>query len=134
MVDLMSYAEKNDVEVSVRKGHDGRTVWELFLRDRRLGVTEFTRIIDIELRGRMNKDAYMEMRLESMMDHIRGERMRRNYADIEGTQLSGAVKHSSVTPQSEENRQQQNTGHSGAGELSENHDAKIAENIRRKAA
>lgn len=106
MVDLMSYAERNDVEVSVRKGHDGRTVWELFLRDRRLGVTEFTRIIDIELRGRLDKDAYIEMRLESMMDHIRGERMRQRYADIEGMKFSQAIKHSAVAGMSEENVRQ----------------------------
>ena len=50
MFDVMNYADRNDVEVSIRKGHDGRTVWEIFLRDRRLDLTEFTRIIDIEIR------------------------------------------------------------------------------------
>ena len=66
MFDVMSYADRNDVEVSIRKGHDGRTVWEIFLRDHRLNVTEFTRIIDIEIRGRMDQDA-----------------MKNEYADIE---------------------------------------------------
>ncbi len=33
MFDVMSYADRNDVEVSIRKGHDGRTVWEIFLRE-----------------------------------------------------------------------------------------------------
>lgn len=105
MVDIMSFAERNDVEVSVRKGHDGRTAWELFLRDRRLGVTEFTRIIDIEIRDRLNPDAYIEMRLETMMDKIRGERMKREYADIEETQFSHAVKYSTRTRIAEDERE-----------------------------
>ncbi len=46
MFDVLNYAERNDVEVSIRKGHDGRTAWEIFLRDRNLDLTEFTRIID----------------------------------------------------------------------------------------
>ena len=83
MFDMMQYAEKNDVEVSVRKGHDGRTEWEIFLRDRKLGVTEFTRIIDIEIRGRLDKDAYIEQRCESMMDSIRAARMKEQYKLIE---------------------------------------------------
>ena len=49
MFDVMSYADRNDVEISIRKGHDGRTVWEIFLRDHRLNLAEFTRIIDIEI-------------------------------------------------------------------------------------
>ena len=68
MFDVMSYADRNDVEVSIRKGHDGRTVWEIFLRDHRLNVTEFTRIIDI---------------CETLMDKIRSARMKNEYADIE---------------------------------------------------
>lgn len=83
MFDVMSYADRNDVEVSIRKGHDGRTVWEIFLRDHRLNVTEFTRIIDIEIRGRMDQDAYIELRCEAMMDKIRSARMKNEYADIE---------------------------------------------------
>ena len=71
MFDVMNYADRNDVEVSIRKGHDGRTAWEIFLRDRNLGLTEFTRIIDIELR------------CETMMDRIRSARMKIEYADIE---------------------------------------------------
>ena len=55
MFDVMNYADRNDVEVSIRKGHDGRTAWEIFLRDRNLGLTEFTRIIDIEIRGRLDQ-------------------------------------------------------------------------------
>ncbi len=85
MFDIMSYAEKNDVEVTVRKGHDGRTAWEIFLRDRTLGITEFTRIIDIEIRGRFDQDAYLEKRCESMMDRIRGARMKEMYREIECT-------------------------------------------------
>ena len=76
MFDVMSYADRNDVEVSIRKGHDGRTVWEIFLRDHRLNVTEFTRIIDIEIRGRMDQDAYIELRCETLMDKIRSARMK----------------------------------------------------------
>ena len=83
MFDVMSYADRNDVEVSIRKGHDGRTVWEIFLRDHRLNVTEFTRIIDIEIRGRMDQDAYIELRCETLMDKIRSARMKKEYADIE---------------------------------------------------
>ena len=83
MFDVMSYADRNDVEVSIRKGHDGRTVWEIFLRDHRLNVTEFTRIIDIEIRGRMDQDAYIELRCETLMDKIRSARMKNEYADIE---------------------------------------------------
>ena len=79
----MSYADRNDVEVSIRKGHDGRTVWEIFLRDRRLGMTEFTRIIDIEINGRFDKDAYIEKRCEEMMDKIRSARMMSEYSAIE---------------------------------------------------
>ena len=79
----MNYADRNDVEVSIRKGHDGRTVWEIFLRDHNLGMTEFTRIIDIEIRGRLNQDAYIELRCEEMMDRIRSARMKKEYADIE---------------------------------------------------
>ena len=83
MFDVMSYADRNDVEVSIRKGHDGRTVWEIFLRDRRLGMTEFTRIIDIEINGRFDKDAYIEKRCEEMMDKIRSARMMSEYSAIE---------------------------------------------------
>ncbi len=83
MFDVMNYADRNDVEVSIRKGHDGRTVWEIFLRDHTLGMTEFTRIIDIEIRGRLDQDAYIELRCESMMDKIRAARMKKEYADIE---------------------------------------------------
>ena len=83
MFDVMNYADRNDVEVSIRKGHDGRTVWEIFLRDHNLGMTEFTRIIDIEIRGRLNQDAYIELRCEEMMDRIRSARMKKEYADIE---------------------------------------------------
>ena len=75
MFDVMSYADRNDVEVSIRKGHDGRTVWEIFLRD--------TRIIDIEIRGRMDQDAYIEFRCEQLMDMIRSARMKEEYVDIE---------------------------------------------------
>ena len=73
MFDVMSYADRNDVEVSIRKGHDGRTVWEIFL----------PRIIDIEIRGRMDQDAYIELRCETLMDKIRSARMKNEYADIE---------------------------------------------------
>ena len=64
----MSYADRNDVEVSIRKGHDGRTVWEIFLR---------------EIRGRMDQDAYIEFRCEQLMDMIRSARMKEEYVDIE---------------------------------------------------
>ena len=80
----MNYADRNDVEVSIRKGHDGRTVWEIFLRDRRLDLTEFTRIIDIEIRGRLDQDAYIELQCEKMMDRIRSARMKEQYSEIEG--------------------------------------------------
>ena len=83
MFDVMNYADRNDVEVSIRKGHDGRTVWEIFLRDHKLSLTEFTRIIDIEIRGRLDQDAYIELRCEEMMDRIRSARMKNEYADIE---------------------------------------------------
>ena len=74
MFDVMSYADRNDVEVSIRKGHDGRTVWEIFLRDHKLGHTEFTRIIDIEFKGRLDQDAYLEQRCDEIMDKIRSAR------------------------------------------------------------
>ena len=83
MFDVMNYADRNDVEVSIRKGHDGRTVWEIFLRDHRLNLTEFTRIIDIEIRGRMDQDAYIEFRCEQLMDMIRSARMKKEFSDIE---------------------------------------------------
>ena len=94
MFDVMSYADRNDVEVSIRKGHDGRTVWEIFLRDHRLNMTEFTRIIDIEIRGRMDQDAYVEFRCEQMMDKIRSARMNKEYSSIENEKkkLSGSLK------------------------------------------
>ncbi|HAB93667.1 MAG TPA: hypothetical protein DCF49_02700 [Lachnospiraceae bacterium] len=85
MFDVMSYAERNDVEVSIRKGHDGRTVWEIFLRDRKLDLTEFTRIIDIEIRGRIDPDDYIEHRCEEMMDKIRSARMKIEYDTIENS-------------------------------------------------
>lgn len=76
MFDMMQFAEKNDVEVSVRKGHDGRAEWEIFLRDRKLNATEFTRIIGIDIRDLLDKDldAYIESRCEMMMDNIRAAR------------------------------------------------------------
>jgi hypothetical protein len=74
MFDILSYSEKNDVEVSVRPGHDGRAVWEVFLRDRNLGLTEFSRIIDIELNGKPDRDAYIASRCEEMMEKIRSKR------------------------------------------------------------
>ena len=83
MFAVMNYADRNDVEVSIRKGHDGRTAWEIYLRDRKLGLTEFTRIIDIEIRGRLDQDAYLMLRCETMMDRIRSARMKIEYADIE---------------------------------------------------
>ena len=83
MFDVMNYADRNDVEVSIRKGHDGRTEWEIFLRDHKLGMTEFTRIIDIEIRGRLDQDAYIELRCEQLMDRIRSARMKNVYSDIE---------------------------------------------------
>ena len=83
MFDVMNYADRNDVEVSIRKGHDGRTEWEIFLRDHKLGMTEFTRIIDIEIRGRLDQDAYIELRCEELMDRIRSARMKKEYSDIE---------------------------------------------------
>ena len=90
MFDVMNYAERNDVEVSVRKGHDGRTVWEIFLRDHRLNMTEFTRIIDIEIRGRLDQDAYIELRCEALMDKIRSARMKNEYAEIENKDKESA--------------------------------------------
>lgn len=86
----MNYADRNDVEVSIRKGHDGRTVWEIFLRDHKLELTEFTRIIDIEIRGRLDKDAYLELRCEEMMDRIRSARMKIEYAAIESKKEESA--------------------------------------------
>ena len=83
MFDIMQYALENDVEVAVRQGHDGRTAWEIFLRDRRLDITEFTRIIDIEIRDRLDPDAYLEHRCESMMDTIRAARMKEQFKAIE---------------------------------------------------
>ena len=83
MFDVMNYADRNNVEVSIRKGHDGRTEWEIFLRDHKLGMTEFTRIIDIEIRGRLDQDAYIELRCEQLMDRIRSARMKTEYSDIE---------------------------------------------------
>ena len=83
MFDVMNYADRNDVEVSIRKGHDGRTEWEIFLRDHKLGMTEFTRIIDIEIRGRLDQDAYIELRCEQLMDRIRSAIMKNEYSDIE---------------------------------------------------
>ena len=83
MFDVMNYADRNDVEGSIRKGHDGRTAWEIFLRDHKLCMTEFTRIIDIEIRGRADQDAYIELRCESLMDKIRSERMKQEYSEIE---------------------------------------------------
>lgn len=74
MFDILSYSKKNDVEVSVRPGHDGRTVWEVFLRDRNLGLTEFSRIIDIELNGKPDQDAYIASRCEEIMEKIRSKR------------------------------------------------------------
>ena len=83
MFDVMNYADRNNVEVSIRKGHDGRTEWEIFLRDHKMGMTEFTRIIDIEIRGRLDQDAYIELRCEQLMDRIRSARMKNEYSDIE---------------------------------------------------
>ena len=85
MFDVLNYAERNDVEVSIRKGHDGRTAWEIFLRDRNLDLTEFTRIIDIEIRGRIDQDGYIELRCEEMMDKIRSARMKIEYNEIENS-------------------------------------------------
>ena len=79
MFDVMSYADRNDVEVSIRRGHDGRTVWEIFLRDHKLGLTEYTRIIDIEFRGRLDQDAYLEHRCDEIMDKIRSARNKNEY-------------------------------------------------------
>lgn len=90
MFDVMNYAERNDVEVSIRKGHDGRTAWEIFLRDHTLGMTEFTRIIDIEIRGRLDQDAYLELRCENMMDRIRSARMKKEYEAIESAKEEAA--------------------------------------------
>ena len=39
--------------------------------------------IDIEIRGRMDQDAYIELRCETLMDKIRSARMKNEYADIE---------------------------------------------------
>ena len=83
MFDVMNYADRNEVEVSILKGHDGRTDWEICLRDHKLGMTEFTRIIDIEIRGRLDQDAYIELRCEQLMDRIRSARMKNEYSDIE---------------------------------------------------
>ena len=91
MFNLMNYADRNDVEVSIRKGHDGRTVWEIFLRDHQLGMTEFTRIIDIEIRGRLDQDAYLELRCEEMMDRIRSARMKKEYEEIETKKEEGSA-------------------------------------------
>ena len=91
MFDVMSYADRNDVEVSIRKGHDGRTEWEIFLRDHRLNMTEFTRIIDIEIRGRMDQDAYIEFRCEQMMDMIRSARMKKEFSNIESSEEKTAL-------------------------------------------
>ena len=94
MFDVMSYADRNDVEVSIRKGHDGRTVWEIFLRDHKLGVTEFTRIIDIEFKGRLDQDAYLEHRCDEIMDKIRSARKKtectENSDEEGGSRESGA--------------------------------------------
>ncbi len=92
MFDVMNYADRNDVEVSIRKGHDGRTAWEIFLRDHRLCMTEFTRIIDIEIRGRADQDAYLELRCEELMDRIRSARMKQEYSDIEVKESEKAAK------------------------------------------
>ena len=83
MFDVMSYADRNDVEVSIRKGHDGRTVWEIFLCDHKLGMTEFTRIIDIEFKGRLDQDAYLEHRCDEIMDKIRSARNKNEYNNAE---------------------------------------------------
>lgn len=94
MFDVMSYADRNDVEVSIRRGHDGRTVWEIFLRDHRLGLTEFTRIIDIEFKGRLDQDAYLEHRCDEIMDKIRSARKKtectENSNEEGGSRESGA--------------------------------------------
>ena len=94
MFDVMSYADRNDVEVSIRRGHDGRTIWEIFLRDHRLGLTEFTRIIDIEFKGRLDQDAYLEHRCDEIMDKIRSARKKtectENSNEEGGSRESGA--------------------------------------------
>ena len=48
MFDIMSYAEKNHVEVDVRPGTKP-VVWEFFLRDRSLDLVDFAQIHDREL-------------------------------------------------------------------------------------
>ena len=84
MFDVMNYADRNDVEVSIRKGHDGRTEWEIFLRDHRLNMT-------IEIRGRMDQDAYIEFRCEQLMDMIRSARMKKEFSDIESVKEKNAL-------------------------------------------
>ena len=69
MFDIMSYAEKNHVEVDVRPGTKP-VVWEFFLRDRSLDLVEFTQILDRELVRQHNVDAYLEERCDVLMGEI----------------------------------------------------------------
>lgn len=69
MFDIMKYAEKNQVEVDVRPGTKP-VAWEFFLRDHRLDMVQFTKVLDRELERQYNTDAYLEARCDAMMEGI----------------------------------------------------------------
>ena len=69
MFDIMSFAEKNKVEVDVRPGTKP-VVWEFFVRDRSLDIVQFTQIHERELERQHNIDAYMEKRCSDLMEDI----------------------------------------------------------------
>ena len=69
MFDIMSFAEKNKVEVDVRPGTKP-VVWEFFVRDRSLDIVQFTQIHERELERQSNIDAYLEKRCSDLMEDI----------------------------------------------------------------
>ena len=69
MFDIMKFAEKNHVEIDVRRGTKP-VVWEFFVRDRSLDIVQFTQILERELERQHNVDDYIEMRCNELMQDI----------------------------------------------------------------
>ena len=79
MFDIMKFAEKNHVEIDVRRGTKP-VVWEFFVRDRRLDMVQFTQILERELERQHNVDEYIEKRCDELMQDIHEARAQRKPA------------------------------------------------------
>lgn len=76
MFDILEYAKKNNVEVSVRQSKRKDVAWEFYIKDREKNLTEFGQVKELELRGHnvMERESIVRKRMDEILDKMNSER------------------------------------------------------------